>query len=347
MYKPILLFLIKTSLSVHILALSAVTASPKAKAAESRWLTEVSLRVVNNRSVLVAEANGHELHLVLDTGATKTALFQSDDNVFSDFTVVGRSEILFPALDEKVGGKKLAPFDIKIGTVTFTPTQPLLVSSRPPIGDRLNFRFDGVLGQDFFHQFVVEIEPDANKLRLYPLTAELADAYKSELKLTFKRQAAHIELYTKMPWEDRRQLKSMLLDTGYPGFMVFWSERHFEAAVGRREANNLRRDNTGIFTRASFRVGKVRFNQAPVFLAPHMPAQATKRDGIIGSNLLVSQKHAIDFNSGRLYLSSRSFEAAHINADFYVPNAENFIYKRFFRKPNSKSIIMKSTVDVN
>jgi hypothetical protein len=339
-------FFFRIIILTQALSFSLFAADDIAQNEAPAWITELSYRVVNNRTVVLVEANGHELHLVLDTGATKTALFQSDDETFSDFQIVGKSQIIFPALDETVEGKKLAPFDIKIGDIIFSPEKPLLVSSRPPIGDRLNFRFDGVLGQDFFHSFIVETIPDTGKMKLYANGTDLKGGYRSEIKLQFKRSAAHMDFYTKMPWEQQAQRKTMLLDTGYPGVMIFWSTRHFETAMGKSKARALREDNTGVFTKATFKVGKVRFVNAPVFLSPHVPKQASRRDGVIGSNVLAGQKHAIDFSSGKLYLSSTSFQGTHIDGEFYVPNSENFIYRRFFAEPTRKTLTMFKSMKI-
>jgi hypothetical protein len=303
----------------------------KSAPAQSFFLTEVPISTNNNRNVVMVEVAGEALHFVLDTGATRTALFQSEDLEFDHLPKVGSSQIIFPALDEKVTGSVLAPFDIDFGDYSYRPERPLLIHKRPPVGDRLNFAFDGVLGQDFFAAHVVEISPDTQKMKLHSNGKEFPSTFAAKIDLVLKDGAPYIEYSAKMPWEHTSRKKSMMLDTGYPGLMVFWSDKHFLRAAGKKRAEALRASNTGIFTRATFKVGTVRYIHGPIFLAPNVPMQAQERDGIIGSNILNSHHHAFDLTGGKLYLGRRKMRYSRIDGAFYVPNNEEYIFKRFVK----------------
>jgi hypothetical protein len=308
---------------------------------ETAHLVQVQITSVNNRNVVIAEVKGKFLHLVLDTGATKTALFQGEDLEYTNHRQVGQADIIFPALDEKVTGSKLEPFDVDFGGYSYRVKEPLLILNRPPVGDRLNFAFDGVLGQDFFADHVVEITPSAQSMTLHPNGTVFDDKFAATIDIKLRGTAPYIEYTAQMPWEKYPKKKTMLLDTGYPGLMVFWNNRHFDKAVGRKRAQELRETNTGIFTRVSFRVGRVRYYHAPIFLAPNVPMQAQKRDGIIGSNVLNSHDHAFDFSGGKLYFGAKKVKYRHIDGGFYVPNNENFIFKRFNNHPIGPKVVLE------
>lgn len=307
------------------------TTTPEVKFPLRVPLTEIPIYQVNNRNVVEVPVANYTLNLVLDTGASKTALFQSEDYEFNDLARVGSSEILFPALDEKVTGSILEPLNVLFGDYSFTVEAPLLIAKRPPIGDRLNFAFDGVLGQDFFHRFVVEIDPDEQIMRLYPPESDIGRRFPRRIGLTLRDNAPYIEFKDKMPWELRESDKSMLLDTGYPGVMVVWNHDHFNSAAGRKRADELRAKNRGVFTKATFKLGGVRFLLAPIFIAPNVPQQAGERDGIIGNNVLNAHHHIIDFPNGAVYMKKRAVTFNKIDGAFYVPNREGYIYKRFER----------------
>jgi len=266
---------------------------------------------------------------VLDTGATSTALFQSAGFEFDDLEKNGTADILFPALDQMVEGSRLAPVDIRFGDHVYTPDDVLLIHKRPPVGDRLNFKFDGVLGQDFFSRYVVEVDPKELKVRLHAKGTNLRRQFFTSLKLSFKGSSPYIQFNNKFPWEMRQSTKELLLDTGFPGLMVIWNERHFSMAAGKSNVETYKAENRGVFTRATFKIDRLKFLRAPIFIGAKVPKQVQKRDGLIGANVLNQLHHVIDFGNKRLLLGSARFDFDRIDGHFYVPNNEDYIYKRF------------------
>lgn len=298
--------------------LSAQETSPQA-------IAELPLKVMRNRMVVNVPMAGYNLNLVLDTGASSTALFQSAKYDFSDMEASGKADIIFPALDAIVQGSTLKPQPITFGQQEFVPERLLLIDRASEVGDRLNFKFDGVLGQDFFNSYVVEIDPKAEILRLYPPGTDLAKSFKYQLKLHMKESAPHVQFHSKLPWEHIAVTKDLMLDTGYPGAMVIWAKQHFRQAARGENVKRLRETNTGIFTHVNFRVGKLRFLRTPIFLAPSEPVQAQERDGLIGANVLLQFRHVIDFSQQRLLLEINTVEVNHIDGSLYLLNGENFV----------------------
>ncbi|MEX0299279.1 MAG: hypothetical protein AB3N28_09435 [Kordiimonas sp.] len=301
-------------------------------------LAVIPIEIINNRILVSLPVGPYDVRLTLDTGASNTALFQSRHEDFGDLSQRGNADIIFPALDEIVEGVTVEPVPIKLGNHNYIPSRLLTVGRRPPIGDRLNFKFDGVLGQDFFNQFVVEIDREVLELRLYPAGTDLSDYFRTKLKLEMKGSAPYIKLHNKMPWEDYPRVKSLMLDTGYPGAMVLWGKKHFVLAAKGDDIDALRADNKGIFTTANFRVGTLRFYQTPIFVSPNQPMQAQERDGIIGSNVIVWFHHVIDFPGKQLLLNTGRVHFNRMDGIYYLPNHEGFIVKRFTPKPVAGSI---------
>ncbi len=183
-------------------------------------LVELPIEIVDNRVQLTLQVEHYKLRFALDTGASRTVIFQSNKYSFDDLPSVSTAKVAFPALDEFVKGTKLAPIEIQLGTETFNPKHPILIQQRPPIGERLSFNFDAILGQDFFNQYVVEIDPKSDALRLYKPATDLKRHYRKSLRLYMKGSAPHLRFRTQLPWEDHPSSKELLLDTGYPGAMV-------------------------------------------------------------------------------------------------------------------------------
>ncbi|MEX0298641.1 MAG: hypothetical protein AB3N28_06195 [Kordiimonas sp.] len=292
-------------------------------------LAEISIQIVNNRVLVPIVIGDYYLELALDTGASATALFQSEDLDYSDLTVRDNANIIFPALDEIVEGVRLEPEVISIGTFEYLPTRLIRVDRRPPIGDRLDLRFDGVLGQDFFGSYVVEINRHAKLMRLYEAGTDLTDYFKTTLSLVMKNTAPHIVVKSRMPWEKNVRQKELMIDTGYPGAMVIWGSKQFQQAAKGENVRNLKETNTGIFTNANFKIGPLKFLRTPVFVAPKEPQQAHKRDGLIGSNVLIWYHHVIDFPGKRLLLDTWNVDFNFMDGALYLPNDEGYMVKRY------------------
>ncbi len=314
---------------------SAVNA---AKQVEHEPLAIIPIEILNNRVLVSLPVGPYNVKLTLDTGASNTALFQSRHEDFGNLHQKGYADIIFPALDEIVEGVTVEPVPIKLGDHSYLPSRLLTIGRRPPIGDRLNFKFDGVLGQDFFNEFVVEIDREVLELRLYPAGIDLSQYFRTKLNLEMKGSAPHIKLHNMMPWEDHPKVKSLMLDTGYPGAMVLWGKKHFKLAARGNDINKLRAENKGVFTTANFRVGTLRFYRTPIFVSPNQPMQAHERDGIIGSNVLIWFHHVIDFPRKQLLLNTGQVHFNRMDGIYYLPNHEGFIVKRFNPKPVAGSI---------
>lgn len=302
-------------------------------------LAEVPIELVNNRIQLTLQVGSQDLRFLMDTGASRTVLFQSEKHTFDEFPTLQETFVAFPALDEVVAGTTLVPVPIKFGDHEFIAEAPLLIGRHTPVGDRLSLKFDGILGQDFYKSYTVEVNPGTGTLRLHPVGTKIKKTFRTRLKLHMKGNAPHVRILSQLPWERRTKPKDLLIDTGYPGSMVIWKEKHFRQAAGFNNAKDLKAANIGIFTRATFDVGNLRFVEAPIFIAANEPVQASKRDGLIGSNVLSQFHYVIDLTSKRLWLSIIGVHKSGVDGGFYLPNNEGYIIRRFSR-PDATPIIV-------
>lgn len=314
---------------LHIAVFTLLASTRPLLAETPEPLAELNIELVDNRVQISVPVENYNLRLALDTGASRTVIFQSKKYSFDDLPSLDETNVIFPALDEVVTGKKLAPISISFGYAVFSPEKPILIQQRPPIGDRLSFEFDGILGRDFFRNYVVEIEPKTLRLRLYPKGTNLRSKFKTQIPLYMSGEAPHIRFRSVLPWEKNPSMKELLLDTGYPGAMVIWDKQHFKRAAGTEAITTYQDENKGIITLARFKVGQLRFERVPLFVASKQPKQAYARDGLIGSNVLVQFHHVIDFGGEQLLLASRRTYWHRIDGGFYPPNNEGYVVKDY------------------
>lgn len=296
-------------------------------------LAEIPFFTERNMVVLNLPVAHYQLNMLLDTGASTTALFKSATRRFSDLASTGTTDVVLPIINETVSAETLVSYTIKLGAVDFVPERPLLLDRSLPDGDYLLFRVDGVLGQDFFQEFLVEIDPQARVVRLYQPDADLSDTFKRNVRLHMKGTAPHIRIYSRLPWEDKRSRKEMLFDTGYPGAMIVWSTRQFRMAAGGEGPGKLRSTNTGIATFANFRVGRIYYMQTPIYVSPNEPHQVHERDGLIGASLMSHYHYVIDFPGKRLLLAKNGGSHNEMDPTVYIPDGEDYFIKQYPRKP--------------
>ena len=126
------------------------------------------------------------------------------------------------------------------------------------------------------------------------------------------------------------QQKEMLIDTGYPGAIVFWDSMHYRRAA--KLTPEVYASNAAIVGRVSFRFGKLTFNHTPVYLGAYPPRQIGKRDGLIGATILNNFRYAFDFTGEQMWMLSNSHDVGFnrmTDNTFYPPNDDAFIFSDF------------------
>lgn len=292
-------------------------------------LAELPFTVERNMVVLNLPVAQYQLNLLLDTGASTTALFKSSRYVFGGMDRQGKADVILPIVNVRVPADRLEPYLIRLGPIEFSPESPLLLDRKLPEGEHLEFAVDGVLGQDFFLQYVVEIDPKAGLVRLFPRGADLSGAFRTNARLTMRGNSPHILFQSRLPWESRKSPKLMLFDTGYPGTMMVWSAHHFEQAALGENSKKLQAQNKGIATFANFRVGKLVYIRTPIYVSPTEPQQSYKRDGLLGAGIFANYHYVIDLPGKRLMLAKGNQEDKAIDPIVYIPTHHTALMKQY------------------
>ncbi len=323
---------------------SAVIADPAAS--RDGPVADLVLPIVieNHRIRVTVDWDNRPLSMLLDSGASTTILFSDNNGLADQSPITGSRQVLFPALDETIPAHSLAPIEFGFGPQKVILRDLVLLEEKHDLKARLLLRYDGILGREFFSKFTIQLDPESATLSLYEIGTDLSALYQSELDLFLKDDGPHIRFRNKMPWEDKPSMKEMLIDTGYPGALVFWDIAHYRQAA-KRATPVGRWGKTAIVGRANFKFGKSRFAQTPVYLSPTPPRQATKRHGIIGATLLNHGGYAIDLSNKRLWLLAKRLNEAgfirQIDGTFYPPNNNPFLQADF---KGERSIAMKTVI---
>ncbi|TNE63078.1 MAG: hypothetical protein EP335_10525 [Alphaproteobacteria bacterium] len=295
----------------------------------------VTLPVVleHNRAVTTLSVGGKPLSLLLDTGASKTLLLNSEGlgNAVTDGAAP--VNIHFPAFDQVATGLQVGAIDFRSGDFTYTSENTLLLPDNAALVQRLATKMDGILGRDFFSAFVVAVSPGDGTVRLYPAGTDMSQLYDTSYAITMKNGSPYLVHRSRMPWEDWSTTKTFLLDTGYPGGLALWDDDHFVRATNKDEAAALKAAHKGILYFGRMQFGQLVFRNLPVFVGANSPTQLEERHGIIGATMLAPFDYAVDLSSGRLWLSPNMAGLytgfKFLNSEVYTPGDEDFVLKDF------------------
>lgn len=323
--KRILVFIVSI-LSVPLVSVIA-TAKPEP-------IAEFPIRVIDNRThILFDGPNGLPRPFLLDTGASTSVFFDTLDIPESAYAEGEEAQINFPAIGASVTGTRVSAYELRSGDMVFESQNGLLLRNEEGLIEALEADFHGIIGQELFIRYVVEVDPKEKKVRLYPLGTDLRDGYEIEHYIRVDERAPYITFRSRLPWEKSVSRKNMMLDSGYPGGMVIWDRKHFMQATSKAERKELEPNNMGILTAATVKFGSLRFENLPIFIASSVPEQSQGRDGLIGASILSQYHHVIDFGQNRLLLSPVMDDEGDplqiIDGAVYTPNNEDFLVKFF------------------
>ena len=331
-------------------ASQAVAASKPTTKHKPTPLAEVPVDIVNNRVQFTMTVGDTQLLILLDTGATSSIFFQSEKLAAIAPDISGKTRIAFPALSRSVNGWRIKALTMKSGGFTHISRGGLLIEEQNSVAAQLEAQYEAIFGQDFFRSYTVEIDPANRLMRLYAPGTDLEPHYNSSHRLFMEGHTPHIKVFSEMPWEERQTSKALLLDTGYPGSMVLWSERHYRQAKRKGQIVSQSQQSTGIVSHITLRFGVLKFVNIPVFIAKHVPQQSMKRDGLVGASLLAQYWHVIDFANAQLLMSpiygTSGTPLQIIDGLIYTPNNEDFDLKTYYPEiPRSPTLYIHANTD--
>lgn len=320
--------------------LFACLAAPLQADTPSAPIASVPIDLTDNRIHAAFVIDGKPQRLLLDTDASTSLLFES-----SGVQTGNRGEgvaISFPALASSATGYRLSGLNIKAGEFSFTSETTLFIGGDEPVISDIGGKFTGILGRDFLRRFVVEIVPSEKLMKLYPPGTDLSPHYRLKHALIMQAGSPYIIHRFRLPWETWPTQKKLLLDTGYPGGVVLWNDRHFDRATKPKEQQELKEARKGIVYFGIVKFGKLLFRNIPVFVGPSVPDQLEDRDGLIGASMFLPFRYVIDLPGEQLLLQPRvrygglGFQIS--NEVIYTPDDEDFVIKDFRPKPSSTPV---------
>lgn len=135
---------------------------------EGKRFEKIKFKFINNLIIIPAKINGTPLSFILDTGVSKPILFNLSDKDSIDVKNV--SEISLKGLGEGESIKALSSVGnrFEIESITNTNQQIYIVLDKElNFSPKLGIPIHGIIGYDFFENFVVEVNYGSKFLKVY------------------------------------------------------------------------------------------------------------------------------------------------------------------------------------
>lgn len=266
--------------------------------------------------VIPVTLNGVELSFLLDTGVEKTMLFSLEEK---------DSLILKDAVSIKVRGlgrgESITAFksnnnSIKIGKAVNDNLSLYMIFNREMnLSPRLGVPVHGIIGADFFRDFIVEVDYEREFIKFYEISSHNQKCKKCDVaRLYFFNENPYLKAEIKV---SGKSLKTMLLmDSGlgtalwlYPSKEIPIPKKHFEDFLGYGLSGSIYGKRSKIesfsFGNYEFKDINTAFPDSTAVLSGGI--KQVLKDGIIGAGILKRFDLVIDYPDKLLYYRPNGF----------------------------------------
>ncbi len=257
-----------------------------------------------------------KLKMILDTGLRNTIVTELHPNDSLDLTPGELRDLLGLGSGKSFLAYESAGNKIQIGKITlsnrvvYTFKEDLFNLSK-----QTGVKINGLLGVDFFRDYVVQIDYSKRRLRMYRHEQFIAPKGYGVMPMTLQRQKMYIHLSV-LETDSARQTIKMLIDTGAE--LTAWFETLTNKAVNIPEKSirgrigeGLSGEINGIFARVQQLCIAEFCVKDPIVAFPDSAAisqivRTSDRDGTIGGQLLNRFNLIIDTHNRKFYFKPNS-----------------------------------------
>lgn len=245
---------------------------------------------------------GVSLRVVFDTAAANSILFDHKrTNGVGDRLPDGRF-VYFPFTDRLIDFQQLDWFALKLGDHMFRSNSWVYGpwKSTGLFPGRAEPNYDVIAGRDVFANFVVAVDPEKRRMKLYESGLDLTARYDTVLDLVDLHPLMGVRVTVSRADTGELSEKLMIIDTGFPGVLLFANEE--ELARLKADEFTAPADTIGdaLLAPGRLRLGDLQFKEQ---IALIVSKGAFEADGVIGTGFLANFSYAFDLANKKLYVT--------------------------------------------
>lgn len=202
------------SFVVGLLSFAPVFSQGKFVLKDDRKKDKIKFELINNMIILPVKINGVELSFLLDTGVSTVVILNLEEIDSLDLRNARKTSLRGLGGDEVIEAVHSENNVMEIGnTINKDLSLHLIYDESFNFSPRLGYAVHGILGYDFFKDFIVEINYERKYLKVHD-----PQKYRSRLRryrevpLKFYRNKPYVELQLEI--EDKQVGATLLVDNG-------------------------------------------------------------------------------------------------------------------------------------
>lgn len=292
----------------------------------------IAVELVNNLMVVPMQLNGVELSFLIDTGVDKTLLIALDANDSLELKNTRKMNIQGLGTDDYFEAFQSTGNTLQFQDAVFeNKTLYFIVDENSELSNRLGLPVNGIIGYDFFENFIVKMDYIAKKITLYnPAYFSKKLRRYQRIPLTFYKNKPYLQVQVEDATVTKDSL-NFLMDTGNGS--SFWfvenpfiqlPKVYFEDVLGYGISSPIYGKRSRI---DQVKLGKYSFKKPKVAYPDIHQLQEIEptvtRDGTIGTEILRRFTMYIDYPNKQLFIKANK----HFNDSFnYDMSGLEFMY---------------------
>lgn len=279
--------------------------------------------LINDLVIVPVEVNGRELSFLLDTGVNSTIIFSLSSE---DSTSVNNPLTVYlkgMGVGKPLRALKSSHNTLKVGDAVSRDHSIYIIEGEVfSISNRLGFALNGILGYEFFKEFVIEFNYKRKFMKVFNKNEyEYSDCRRCiDLPLKFYRNKPYVELEVSIEGEEAKAV-DLLVDSGSGDALwlfnneergIYLPERSFEDFLGFGISGSVYGHRSRI---DALSLGRYVLEDITVSYPDSLSLEAVssfeERDGSVGAQVLKRFHSVVDYNAKNLRLKP--------NNDFHDP----------------------------
>lgn len=274
----------------------------------------VPFTLVNNLIVIKGEVNGKELSFLLDTGLTKTLLFNLKFSDSLKLNHIQNIQLRGLGMGKSINALKSNKNTMRIkGIANFNHMVYLIMDSMFDLSAKMGMDINGIIGGDLFRDFIVKIDYSKKKLTFYdPETYVYKDCKKCEsFPLSFFNQKPFLNVYVENHLGEEHKAK-LLIDSGGGDALWLFEDTHPKIIVSKKYfrdylGKGLNGDIYGKRSKVNkLRIGSFIFENASVSYPDSISILTVRknktRNGTLGAEMLKRFHVIFDYPNKKITL---------------------------------------------
>ncbi len=253
--------------------------------------------------VRTRSTEGVPLRVLFDTAAANSILFDHAGTMGVGRRLEKDYYVYFPFTDKLIDFRLLDWFTLRFGDHEFTSNNwvygPWKSTGLFPGREAPNY--DIIAGRDVFANFAIAVNPDKQRVSLFPSGTNFSGTYDTMVDLIDLNPLIAVRTKVRRAESLEIEEKLMIIDTGFHGVLLFANQAELEELQADETTAPADTLGNALIAKSQFSIGAMHAVDHAALIVSKGTFEA---DGVIGTAFLNDFSYAFDVAERKLYLSA-------------------------------------------